>query len=571
MDFNNQVLIVDVANIRDQAPETMKTRKHEGRDVPLSSLEYLDSALDALEYQVPSGTVLKIADFALKYNFPDDEKIEFERRTKLEPTDPQFIYLLPYQSKKPEKWSERLRRKLKDNPDFIEADAIIISLALELDAYVVSGDSYSDEKFDDQMESLRDRLFVHHFNPETNSWVFAKSIEYYAEHREKRDSWDRINSLTTIAQELGDSRKFEMQSDLIIRDFAFNTLIEEFWEHKQGRITVDQDRHLTSNTFKNLVIDFSLRRQEEETVARRLGTNGAPAPVASDNRELVPVGAPLEPIKEIRAEQVALPMPTYYASAVHAILRHKDERIALMGKLVQDDSDFYIEWVLSDKRIKILATAAIGLPRMGELVRITGRVQRDDANVYLEVESRDTVVTIDLADIVRERVDKVRRNQPKLERGYWFLPSMRWGGRPVPPSGPVVDSGFVSRPIPISLPKPLPKIPKTPLITQSDVNPIRSWRSVEADWFIDPISSEKDGAQLFEPVMTTVNSSGRIEFVEPVIENHRATKVGRSLTVLIAIALGFIAAISLYFYTKYGFAMAPLMPGGGGGFRLIYK
>ena len=71
--------------------------------------------------------------------------------------------------------------------------------------------------------------------------------------------------------------------------------------------------------------------------------------------------------------------------------------------------------------------------------------------------------------------------------------------------------------------------------------------------------------------MTTVNSSGRIEFVEPVIENHRATKVGRSLTVLIAIALGFIAAISLYFYTKYGFAMAPLMPGGGGGFRLIYK
>ena len=54
MDFNNQVLIVDVANIRDHAPETMKTRKHDGRDVPLSSLEYLDSALAALESQVQS-------------------------------------------------------------------------------------------------------------------------------------------------------------------------------------------------------------------------------------------------------------------------------------------------------------------------------------------------------------------------------------------------------------------------------------------------------------------------------------------------------------------------------------
>jgi hypothetical protein len=555
MDFNNQVLIVDVANIRDHAPETMKTRKHDGRDVPLSSLEYLDSALAALEFQVPAGTVLKIADFSLMHNFSDDERIEFKRRTNLEPTDPQYIYLLPFQPKTPQRRGGLFRRKPTDNPDFIEADDVILSLALELDAFVISGDSYSDEKFDRHMKSIRDRLFVHNFNPETKSWVFAKSIEYYSEHRERRDAWDRIKSLTTIAQEIGDSRQFEVQSDFDIRNFAFNTLIEEFWEHKRGRVTVGQDRHLTSTPLKELQI----------SIARR------PQPIEAMPRELEPVGAPPVISNEIRAEQVSLPMPTYYASAVHAILRHKDERIALMGKLVRDNSDFYIEWVLSDKRIKILAASTRDLPRMGELVRITGTVHQDDSNIYFEVEQRDTVVTVDLADIVEERVDNIRRKQPNLQRGYWFLPALKWGGRRVASPRPIVDSRSVPRPIPTSFPKPLPKIPKTHLVTESDVNLIRSGRSIDADWSFDPISTEADGAQLFEPVMTTVNSFGRIEFLEPIANDRRVAKSGRLWKVLVLVALGLVAAFGLYLYMRQGSEILFPTKGIGGGFRSTYR
>jgi hypothetical protein len=555
MDFNNQVLIVDVANIRDHAPETMKTRKHDGRDVPLSSLEYLDSALAALEFQVPAGTVLKIADFSLMHNFSDDERIEFKRRTNLEPTDPQYIYLLPFQPKAPERKSGLFRRKSTSNPDFVEADDIILSLALELDAFVISGDSYSDKKFDHQMKSIRDRLFVHHFNPDTNSWVFAKSIEYYSEHRERRDAWDRIKSLTTIAQEIGDSRPFEVQSDFDIRNFAFNTLIEEFWEYKRGRVTVDQDRGLTSTPLKDLPIG----------IARR------PQPMEAMPRELEPVDAPLVISKEIRVEHIELPMPTYYASAVHAIVRHKDERIALVGKLVRDNSDFYIEWVLSDKRIKIFAASAIDLPRMGELVRITGTVHQDEANIYLEVEPRDTVVTIDLEDIVKERVDNVRRKQPNLQRDYWFLPAMKWGGRRLTSPRPVVDSGSVPRPIPTSFPKPLPIIPKTPLATESDVNPIRLGRSIDADWSFDPIPTEADGARFFEPVMTTVNSFGRIEFLEPIVNDRRVTKSGRLWMVLVLLAFGLVAAFGLYLYMRQGSEIILPITGSGGASRLTMR
>ena len=571
MDFNNQVLIVDVANIRDHAPETMKTRKFEGREIPLSTLGYLDSALAALESQDPSGTILKIADFSLMYNFSDDERIEFKRRTNLEPTDPQYIYLLPFQPKAPERKGGLFRRKSTGNPDFVEADDIILSLALELDAFVISGDSYSDEKFDHQMKSIRDRLFVHHFNPDTNSWVFAKSIEYYSEHRERRDVWDRIKTLTTIAQEIGESRQFEMQSDFDVRDFAFNTLIEEFWENKRGRVTVDQDRHLVKKPFTDLLNGILFRALQDEAVPRELNPVVASTAVTAENRELEPANASLEISKEIRAEQVSLPMPTYYASAVHAILRHKDERIALMGKLVRDNSDFYIEWVLSDKRIKILAASTRDLPRMGELVRITGTVHQDAANIYLEVEPRDTVATIDLEDIVKERVDNVRRKQPNLQRGYWFLPAMKWGGRRVTSPRPFVDSGTVPRPIPTSFPKPLPKIPKTPLITGSDVNPIRSGRSFDADWSFDPISTEADGVQFFEPVMTTVNSSGRIEFLEPNANDRRATKSGRLWKVLVLLAFGLVAAFGLYLYMRQGSEILFPTKGSGGGFRSTYR
>jgi hypothetical protein len=568
MDFNNQVLIVDVANIRDHAPETMKTRKFGGREIPLSTLGYLDSALSALESQVPSGTVLKIADFSLMYNFSDDERIEFKRRTNLEPTDPQYIYLLPIQPKALERRGGLFRRKPIGGPDFVEADDIILSLALELDAFVISGDSYSDEKFDHQMKSIRDRLFVHHYNPESNSWVFAKSIEYYSEHREKRDTWERIKSLTTIAQEIGNSRKFEMQSDFDVRDFAFNTLIEEFWENKRGRVTVDQDRHLIKKPFKDLLSGILVRALQDEAVPRELAPVVASTAVTSDNRESESVDASLEISKEIRVDQISLPMPTYYASAVHAILRHKDERIALMGKLVREDMDFFIEWVLSDKRIKILAASTRDLPRMGELVRITGTVQQDDEKIYLEVEPRDTVVIVDLADIVEERVDNVRRKQPNRQRGYWFLPAMKWGGRRIPPSESVLDSGFVSIPIPTSFPNSLPKIPKTSLVTQSNVNPIRS---VDADWSVDPILTEMDDAQLFEPVMTSVNSSGRIEFLEPTAADRVVTRSGLPWKVLVLVALGLVAAFGLYLYMRQGSEVLLPTTGSGAASRLTVR
>jgi len=546
MDFNNDILIVDVANIRDHSPATMKTRRFEGRDIPLSSLEYLDSALIELQSQVPSGTILKIADFSLIHNFSDEDKVEFRRRTNLDPTDSQYIYLLPFQPKRTESKSGLFRRKPTNNSDFVEADDIILALALELDAYVVSGDYYSDEKFDRHMKSIRERLFVHHFNAATNSWIFVKSLEYYSENRNLRDDWGRISSLTTITEEIGANQSFEAQSDLDIRDFAYNTLIEEFWEHKRGRVTVDLDRRLTSNPLKNLINGISLRPQQVVTASRDLAVKGKSAVIATGGRNLAPTEATHQISRPVRGGPMALPMPTYYASAVHAIAKHKDERIAIMGKLIRSDNSVYLEWVLADKRIKILTGSSYSLPKTGELVRITGTVIQDDTNICLEVESRDTAVTVELEDIVRERVENVRRTQPVRQQRLWSMPAMRWGRIRSKSNEPALAPGFVPRPIPKSFPMPSAATPNSSN-NQIFVRP--SDASIQ-DWTTEQIPRIIDEAQLSEPVMTSVDSAGRIEFLESNTRSRRPTKSGRLRRLLLLAVFVIAVAVGLYVYVK---------------------
>jgi hypothetical protein len=548
MDFNNHILIIDVANIRDRDPATMKTRTHEGRNIPLSSLQYLDSALAALEKQVPSGTVLKIADFSLQYNFSDDERTEFKRRTKLDPIDSQYIYQLPYQSKPSERKGGLFRRKSTDDPDFVEADDIILSLALELDAYVISGDTYSDEKFDHHMKSIRERLFVHQFDAASDSWIFAKSLEYYARNRNTRDDWNRIKSLTTIAHEVGSHRRFEAQSDIDIRRFAFETLIEEFWVDRRARVTIDQGRRLTSNPLKNLISSISLRPQQAAISSRSIDFSTHTPATAGNRRALVPVETAQLPSKTIGNAQIPRRMPTFFAKAGPAISAYENQRIAIIGILVRDGSNVYIEWVLSDKRIKIQAERSSDFPRTGELVRITGTLVQDDSDICLKVELSDTVTILDLEDIVKKRVESVRSNQPKRQLSHWFLPAMRWGGRRARLNKPFLEPGFVPRPIPTSFPKHV-AAPKS-LGIQEDT--VQSRVPGSEDWTSDPFLNEFDEIQLLEPVMTSVNSFGRIEFSEPISRNDSSTQSARRWQLLILVGIGIVAAIGIYFFTRQG-------------------
>jgi hypothetical protein len=179
-------------------------------------------------------------------------------------------------------------------------------------------------------------------------------------------------------------------------------------------------------------------------------------------------------------------MPTFFAKAGPAISAYENQRIAIIGILVRDGSNVYIEWVLSDKRIKIQAERSSDFPRTGELVRITGTLVQDDSDICLKVELSDTVTILDLEDIVKKRVESVRSNQPKRQLSHWFLPAMRWGGRRARLNKPFLEPGFVPRPIPTSFPKHV-AAPKS-LGIQEDT--VRSRVPGSEDWTSDPFLNE---------------------------------------------------------------------------------
>ena len=188
----------------------------------------------------------------------------------------------------------------------------------------------------------------------------------------------------------------------------------------------------------------------------------------------------------------------------------------------------------------------MGLPRTGELVRITGTLIQDDSDVSLEVELSDTVNTLHLEDIVNERVELVRSSQPKRQLSQWFLPAMTWGRRRARLTKPFLEPGFVPRPIPTSFPKHV-TAPKSLGIQE---NMVRSRVTGNDDWTSGPTPNEFDEVQLFEPVMTSVDSFGRIEFSEPISRNGGSTKSARRWLLPILVGFGLVAAIGTYLFTR---------------------
>jgi hypothetical protein len=70
------------------------------------------------------------------------------------------------------------------------------------------------------------------------------------------------------------------------------------------------------------------------------------------------------------------------------------------------------------------------------------------------------------------------------------------------------------------------------------------------DWTTEQLSGLIDEAQLSEPVMTSVDNAGRIEFLETNTRVRRATKSGRLRRVLILAVFITAVAVCLYVYVK---------------------
>lgn len=553
MDFSNDVLIVDIANIRDDDPEHGRTRMRDGRRVRMSSIPYIDSALSALQIQVPAATILKIADYSLQYNFPESEKQEFLRRTNLESTDKNYIYLLPLQPKKEQTKKGLFSRKPAEDPNFVEADDIILALAAEFEAFVISGDFYVDEKFNRRMRTVRDRLFVPRFNRIADSWWFVNSKEYFKTNRNMRDSWDIIESFTTISQSIGIEKSFDEGSDFEIRDFAFNTLIEEFWANKKVQITVHQKRKLTSLPFRNVLPSVLTAPASVNAIQKvEVVESNIAALVPSREVERIPVAA--QRTLQATAVRKDLALPSYYAASVPSISRHEGERIAVLGMIVRDGTDVFIEWVLSNLRIKVLTNSFENFPRHGEIVRITGIIQKDKERISLHCDSTDSIDLVPFTELVEKRINAARSSGLRRSPTKWSLPSLMWRMVNQQQSEGATS---IKQTLPINSNWPIPTVVRPLLKTQGrqaeNIAPV-------LNWFDAQNLEELNDFQL----LTAISGSGEVELTVTTAKHKKYFGLSVFWKVVIGLVLTMATTLLLYFI---GFNQATTMdiaPHGGG-------
>lgn len=162
--MGNKLVVVDVANVRPDR-ETRRGlfgRRSKQYGSTLASIGYIDSLLLAISAQIPSASVISIADRVLLHRFETGADARtFRERMQLPASDPEFIYVMPPQKSSREYLQRRGRRDAAKSKTYVKADELILSVAAARDGLVVSGDLYRDLEY----RNLEQWLAKSHYLP----------------------------------------------------------------------------------------------------------------------------------------------------------------------------------------------------------------------------------------------------------------------------------------------------------------------------------------------------------------------------------------------------------------------
>lgn len=267
--------------------------------------------------------------------------------------------------------------------------------------------------------------------------------------------------------------------------------------------------------------------------------------------ERVPVVA--RKILQTNTKKKDLALPSYYAAAVPSILRHEGERIAVLGMIVRDRTDVFIEWVLSNLRIQVLSNSFEDFPRHGEIVRITGIIQKDKERISLHYDSTDLIDLVPFTELVQKRINAARSTQLRRPSTRWSLPSLIWRMASQQQSERATS---IKQTLPFIRNLPTPAITLSPIKTQG--------RQPDAivpvlNWFDAQNFEELNNFQL----LTEVGNSGEIELMVATATRKKISELSVFWKVVIGVALP-VAAAFLYFVGFDRPTTMDIIPRGGG-------
>ncbi len=114
------VLVVDIANIRDRSKSKRFNFKLKREP---ASLEFIDRCLDRLSVEAPGSVIMNFTDHSLRKDLPKRSREEYDRRSKLVPTDPDKFFVV----------------------GTAQADDALICAARDLGVSIISHDKFEDK------------------------------------------------------------------------------------------------------------------------------------------------------------------------------------------------------------------------------------------------------------------------------------------------------------------------------------------------------------------------------------------------------------------------------------------
>jgi len=372
------IAVIDMANLRED-PDKRGLFKREARSY--SSWEYIDSVASSLKKSIQNLTVIPVFDAGLVNNFKGEDIEITNQRKQLNYYDDDYIYFM--------------------REHYVEADPLILSIADELNGFVISADQY--KKYSDETIKINCNVFVPVKNDKTGEFVFFKSLEFY-ELRGKNRNFDdaTMRGVSTLQRCLDHDSNF-VKNDAIIREKVFgNDGIEvRYWESRFRTVKQGEKKVLKDRPFANLKLIFSATSKKDK-----------------EPKELV--------VKRKRQISKKLSEPlVIFCDELNLLDTDINSEVYVVGKLGRFGEQIFIEWFRGDKAVLISNfTTKKDLDR--SFIKISGFLSKGNDYFELELNENIPIEQLSFAEAVVHRLSRlVSRSREEPRR--WHLPSLQWG------------------------------------------------------------------------------------------------------------------------------------------------
>jgi hypothetical protein len=421
-----RVIIVDLSNLRDERPGADRATRHhsetgEVQRYALANWEYLESLVGAIHYVAPHSAVMLIADESLGYHFPDDGQSyrRFFERGERHWSDPDSIYVMP-STKKLAKW-----RGDRDTRHGVQADELILQLAAELNGFVISGDKFSEMRYQELLDRFQHRTYSPQIEEDGQGgsvWRFVLRSDLVG--RSHADRFRNLADLRQLDYDIGALPRLDEPQIAAVREEVFGPggLVDLFWQRYGQRFGIPKTHHSPSR----------------RTGRRRLFGVGTP-PLTSKPFEVLKdlVGAATGGRGVPRNTGQEIERRFIFACDQHALKQAVDAHVTVLGRISDHAGSIRLCWYGGSDGIA-LSNLPAGVTRHdrgfvqveGRICRVEGRIRKRLTRLELAVAKGSVVERVDFQRVVELLANEVPKWQSSPMR-KWHFPRLPRRSDPV--------------------------------------------------------------------------------------------------------------------------------------------